>query len=133
MLPQTWKKCLLLFVCATKLEEIERGAIWKKLALTLTSRVKHTCKSRAPNDGFQDFERPQTENQIGEGERRWGIAAWGMALHTAHRNMLQNAAQLCVVALKLVQHIGLLRRLWKNPSPRPPNLPPFLKPGKAPN
>jgi len=41
---------------------------------------------------------------------------------------LQNAAQLCVVALKLVQHIGLLRRLWKNPSLRPPNLPPFLKP-----
>lgn len=66
--------------------------IGKNLRLTLTSRVKHTCKSQAQT--------AKTETEL---ERGFGATVWGWG-----RNMLQNVVvgpvSCVVVALKWVQH-----------------------------
>lgn len=91
-----------------------------------------SAKRQATDFKISRDRNPKTRS-VKAGNAGGGIAAWGMALHSGHRNMLQNAAQLCVVALKLVQHTLAFSSADSNKKNPPTCVPPALKPGRAPN
>lgn len=92
-----------------------------------------SAKRQATDFKISRDRNPKTRSVKGGGNAGGGIAALAMALHSGHRNMLQNAAQLCVVALKLVQHTLAFSSADSNKKNPPTCVPPALKPGRAPN